>query len=359
MTRSFRQLLGFFKIGFKNQFRTPSSWVFGFVFPVIFIVTFGFITNNATPTVSVGIVGQENALQEQIVGDLENIESFDIKTNKSEEEFRKELKADRLDGLLKIQGDNELQLITNDSGSNTQILTQTIGNLNKDLTLAENEISETAFQVKTETLETRQTTQIDFVLPGIIGYSLMSSAVFGVAYSFLTLRKTGVLKRFAAAPTNFSSFLLGQSLSRFVFIFLQVLLELLIAIFVFNALVADSLAGYAQIGLLMILALLVFLSFGYIIAGLAKSDDSIAPIANLVVLPQFILAGTFFSIDVMPDWLANIARFTPLYFFNQAFRDISLEGGNLWQVDSLISVGALVLWGIVGYFVASKVFRVR
>jgi hypothetical protein len=45
---------------------------------------------------------------------------------------------------------------------------------------------------------------------------------------------------------------------------------------------------------LSFIALLVFMGFGFIISGLAKTESSIPPLANIITLPQFLLAGTFF-----------------------------------------------------------------
>ena len=105
--------------------------------------------------------------------------------------------------------------------------------------------------------------------------------------------------------------------------------------------------------------MLVFLSFGYFVAGIAKNDDVVAPVANLIVLPQFILAGTFFVVETLPNWLQIIVRFLPLYNFNQAMRYVAIDGLNIWNVDVLIQLGFLLAWGVVGYFLTSKVFKIK
>jgi ABC-2 type transport system permease protein len=81
----------------------------------------------------------------------------------------------------------------------------------------------------------------------------------------------------------------------------------------------------------------------------------IPPVANIVTLPQFLLAGTFFSIDVFPAWLQPICRVLPLTHFNDAMRKIAFEGAHLG--NCLPEIGVLVLWGVVVYAVAVKVFK--
>jgi ABC-2 type transport system permease protein len=97
------------------------------------------------------------------------------------------------------------------------------------------------------------------------------------------------------------------------------------------------------------------MGFGFIISGVAKNESSIPPFANLITLPQFLLAGTFFSIDVFPSWLQPICRVLPLTYFNNAMRKIAFEGAHL--TDTLPELGVIALWGVLVYAVAIKVFK--
>ena len=117
--------------------------------------------------------------------------------------------------------------------------------------------------------------------------------------------------------------------------------------------------GLLQILVVIALGLIVFLGFGYLIAGLAKTDDTVAPAANLIVFPQFILAGTFFEISTLPSWLEVIAKFMPLYNFNQAIRFISIDGLNISSPEVLLQLAFLIIWGIIIYFISSRVFKIE
>jgi ABC-2 type transport system permease protein len=97
------------------------------------------------------------------------------------------------------------------------------------------------------------------------------------------------------------------------------------------------------------------MGFGFIISGLAKNESSIPPLANIITLPQFLLAGTFFSIDAFPGWLQPISKAMPLTYYNDAMRKISFEGAHL--SDCLLQIGILIGWGIIAYTIAIKVFR--
>jgi ABC-2 type transport system permease protein len=106
---------------------------------------------------------------------------------------------------------------------------------------------------------------------------------------------------------------------------------------------------------LSFIALVLFMGFGFIVSGVAKSESTIPPLANIVTLPQFLLAGTFFSIDVFPSWLQPLCRILPLTHFNDAMRKIAFEGANLG--DCILQIGILLLWSVVVYAVAIKAFK--
>ena len=71
----------------------------------------------------------------------------------------------------------------------------------------------------------------------------------------------------------------------------------------------------------------------------AVNDENAAnPLVNLITLPQFLLAGTFFPIDNLPTWIAPIANNLPLSYFNTAVRKITTEGGSFTDTFPYLSV---------------------
>ena len=112
---------------------------------------------------------------------------------------------------------------------------------------------------------------------------------------------------------------------------------------------------FVQMLALCSLALLIFMGFGFIVSGIAKSEGAIPPFSNLITLPQFLLAGTFFSIDNFPKWLQPFCRALPLTYLNDALRRIAFEGVGFWEVR--VDILVLVCWGVVVYVVAGKTFK--
>jgi ABC-2 type transport system permease protein len=196
---------------------------------------------------------------------------------------------------------------------------------------------------------------IDFILPGQLGFSLLSAGVFGVAFIFFNLRQSLVLKRFFASPIQKGYILMGEALSRVIFQMLTAVVILSLGYFVFDFTLINGWVTFLELLFLSLLGLVVFMGFGFIVSGLAKNEAAIPPFSNLITLPQFLLAGTFFPIDNFPKWLQPISNILPLTHLNQAMRDVAFEGAHI--SDCAPQLGVLLLWGTVVYIIAIKVFK--
>ncbi|HVZ26435.1 MAG TPA: ABC transporter permease, partial [Sediminibacterium sp.] len=196
---------------------------------------------------------------------------------------------------------------------------------------------------------------IDFILPGQLGFSLLSSGVFGVAFLFFNLRQQLVLKRFYATPIRRGYIVLGEALSRVIFQMLTAIIIIGMGHFFFHFTLVHGFRTFLDIMILSFIALLLFMGFGFIVSSVAKTESTIPPFANIITLPQFLLAGTFFSIDVFPDWLQPFCKILPLTHFNNAMRNIAFEGASL--ASSWREIGVLGIWAVVVYAIAFKTFK--
>jgi ABC-2 type transport system permease protein len=143
--------------------------------------------------------------------------------------------------------------------------------------------------------------------------------------------------------------------SRVIFQMLTAIVIILVGYYFFEFTLIHGFETFMEMLALSFIGLIVFMGFGFIVSGLAKNDSTIPPFANLIALPQFVIGGTFFSIDVFPKWLQPISKALPLTHLNTALREVAFEGQNL--LDVKWEIGVLLLWGIAVYAVAVKVFR--
>jgi ABC-2 type transport system permease protein len=201
----------------------------------------------------------------------------------------------------------------------------------------------------------REYKMIDFILPGMLGFSLLSAAVFGVAFVFFNLRQTLVLKRFYATPINRKNIVFGEALSRVCFQLMASVVIILVGHFLFHFTLVNGFVTFLEMLILSFIGLVVFMGFGFIISSVAKNESSIPPFANIFTLPQFLLGGTFFSTSAFPIWLRNICEYLPLKQLNDAMRNVAFEGASL--MDCGKQIGILSIWGVLIYAVAIKTFK--
>ncbi len=196
---------------------------------------------------------------------------------------------------------------------------------------------------------------IDFILPGQLGFSLLSAGVFGVAFLFFSLRQTLVLKRFFATPISKSYIVFGEGLARVIFQLITAIVILAVGHFAFHFTLVHGWITFLELLFLSFVGLIVFMGFGFIVSGLAKNESTIPPFANIITLPQFLLAGTFFPIDNFPKWLQPLCNILPLTHLNDAMRNVAFEGAHI--TDCGKQLGILAIWAVIAYAAAVKVFK--
>lgn len=346
--------------------RSPSAIAFSFVFPFVFILVFGFIGNGGSLQSYNVYLNPASDTANDLFRDLKaggivKFVSFNS-PQKLEDAIQKgNIAASLLITKNSLGGAPYSVSLKSTTSSNNQwpqvksLLESEISSINNKIYTGRPTYASFNFNPATDIREIRQYKTIDFILPGQLGFSLMTAAVFGVAFMFYNLRTTLVLKRFFATPINRTHIILGEGLSRVVFQMITAVVIVLVGYFFFGFTLIHGFGTFMEMMVLSFIGLMVFMGFGFAISGIAKSESTIPPLANIFTLPQFLLAGTFFPIDVFPKWLQPISYSLPLTHLNTALRSVAFEGLHLWDVK--MEIGILLLWGVIAYAFAAKAFK--
>lgn len=344
---------------FRGMLRSPSAIVFSIAFPLVFILVFGFIGGGnfslkVTPLPGTDTTGH-------LFQALKNAPGIRIKHYSDTALLRKDLAAGRLDGALSIteegQGVSRQVNLYTSAGQpqESRMLVMIVQALVDKANLQAAGVNRPAYSVHRQEVTGRKYRMIDFILPGQLGFSLLSTGVFGTAFVFFNLRQLLVLKRFFATPISRVNIVLGEALARMVFSLLGAAIIIAIGRYAFHFTLIHGFITAFNMLLLSALGLVVFMGFGFVVSGLVNNESSIPPFANMITLPQFLLAGTFFPINNFPTWLQPISKILPLTYLNDALRDIAFEGAGLQDVWKEILI--LVAYGIGTYIIAARVFR--
>ena len=193
---------------------------------------------------------------------------------------------------------------------------------------------------------------IDFLIPGLIGMNLMGSGMWGLGFVVVNARTRKLLKRLAATPMRRSHFLLSFMFSRLVFLVMEVVAVIAFAWLVFGVKVYGSLASLAIVALV---GAMTFAGIGLLVASRPKTIEGVSGLMNLVMLPMWLLSGTFFSSSRFPEVFQPFIKALPLTALNNALRAVMNDGAPL--ASSWAPLAIMLGWGVVSFVLALKLFR--
>lgn len=193
---------------------------------------------------------------------------------------------------------------------------------------------------------------VDFLVPGLIGMNLMGSGLWGLGFTIVIARSRKLLKRFAATPMRRSHYLLSFMLSRLVFLLLEVAAVVVFAWLVFGFTVRGS---WLSVSLITLLGGFTFSGIGLLVAARPTTIEGVSGLMNFIMLPMWLLSGTFFSSERFPQVFQPFIKALPLTALNTLLRAVMNEGAPLWA--SWMNISILVAWLVISFVVALKIFR--
>ena len=358
-----RAALAIAKASLIAMLRSPISVVFSILFPIIFIIVFGGMVDNAAAHVKVSLApGCDTS--NLIYSTISKLKIIKLQPKMSLAEMQEKLQKGQTTAILDIKTQiiggifphSDILITTSNSSADKiylleSVINESIGEMNKKIFPKNPSIA----NVKVNTIPGRVYKQIDFVLPGQLGFSLLMAGVFASSFLLFSLRQSLVLKRFSVTPISRSSLILGELISRLFFQILGFAIMVALGHYVFDFTLVNGFYTFLEMMLFSVIALIVFMGIGFIISGMISDESSIAPIANTITLPQILLCGLFFPVENYPHWLQLFCKMLPLTFFVDGLRKIAFEGTHIWQMPhELIGIST---WALVVGIITVKVFR--
>ena len=193
---------------------------------------------------------------------------------------------------------------------------------------------------------------IDFLIPGLMGLSLMGGGLWGVGFVAVEMRGRKLLKRFLATPMRRWQFLLSIMVSRMLFMIPEMLLLVCFSRWAFGVRIFGSPWAVAA---LVLLGAVCFAGIGLLVASRTKTLEAVNGILNIIMLPMWMASGVFFPRERYPEAVQPLLRAMPLTALVDALRAVMLEGASLatcWP-----EVATLVAWGTLTFAVALRIFR--
>ncbi|GHT72311.1 ABC transporter permease [Bacteroidia bacterium] len=193
---------------------------------------------------------------------------------------------------------------------------------------------------------------IDFLIPGLIAFGLMSSILWGISYTIIERRSQKLLRRMVATPMKKSNFLIALMFVRILMNFVEALILFFFAWLIFGIQIQGN------IGALLVLFLagnIAFTGIAVLISCHTSKTEVGTGWINAVQMPMMILSGVFFSYHNFPEWSIGIIRALPLTALTDGFRSIFNEGGG-W-IEILFPSAVLSVFGVACFLIGLRRFK--
>lgn len=166
-----------------------------------------------------------------------------------------------------------------------------------------------------------------FLVPGLIAYIIMVTAVVSTALSIVREKERGTMEQVRMAPLGAASFVIGKTIPYFVIALISAMVILLVAMALFDLPMRGSwplLLGTVSLFIVGALGL------GLFISSIAETQQVAFQVAVLAsFLPTLMLSGFIFPIASMPAFLQGVTYVVPARYFLIALRGIVLKGTGL------------------------------
>lgn len=193
--------------------------------------------------------------------------------------------------------------------------------------------------------------QLDILIPGIAGLSVMTTTFNALAHNMVFLREQGVLKRMRGTPLPESSYLAGVFGNVVTNVVVQVAIVVVAGKLLFGTRwPTDWLELIVFVGL----GVTCMAALGVAFSHLIPNFDAAPAYVNLVFLPVMFVSGVFFDADNAPQFLFDIGRAFPLSHIIVGLQGALVSGTSL--ADNADELIVIALWGIAGAFFAVRGF---
>ncbi len=357
-----RLFIKLIKTNYRQLMRDKTALFMTFAFPVVFMVVFGLImTGDNNFQAKIGLVTNDSSPTTQAISQaFKNINVLTVVEGTQIDELD-QLRKGRLNAVIVIPegvqnniaagAPCEISVYYDPSQTITAqvilpVISRVIEGIEQQITLRP-----TLLNLKEESIQAREMRNIDYMVPGIVAMSILSTGLF-CAMPLIQQREKKILKRWGATPIRRSSIIYSQVFFRVMLAMLQTIILVCLAHFGFQV---QILGNFVIMFGLVALGTLTFVSLGYLIASFVRTQEGAMPVLQLVQFPFMFLSGMFFPIDAMPGFMKPVVKAIPMTYFADSLRQIMIQASPVSSMT--LNLFVLCGWLIVCMLLSIKLFR--
>ena len=352
-----------FKVFSRGYLRNKFGLFFGLIFPVVLILIFGAIFSGGnTGTVTVYAQNQDTGtIATQFLSALNQSSTITVITINDTGNFADYLAEHSVsDGIVVPQNfsANYLQghqvnvtVYGNPASSTSGIVSGTVNGYINYFNLQRYN-GTPVIGITSATVNTQQTKYVDFLIPGLIGFSILTNPMFSLVNICSDYKKAKLFKQLSLTPLTKMEWLTSKVIWYIVLSISGFLLMVGVGVLAFGAHVTLSLWLLP----FLVLGPMLFASLGMLVGTVTKNPETAGVIGNIVTFPMMFLAGTFFPISSMPSYLQTFAHILPLFYVTEGLNNVMVYNN---IPNGLIDIGVLLVITTVIFALAVKLFKWR
>ena len=358
-------------VSMKMYFRNRQALFWALFFPLLVMLIFGMMNFNGYNAPTVGIHDEAKSeasrnLIKALQGDEEEVLKVSIGTPEEilhDLEFGESRAAIIIPKNYGVPGELAVLQVTYDERYTQEravistVLKQVTDGLFKEYAAVPDEyLVENSINVNESLIQGQGQGFKGWLIPGIAAMAIMQTGLFTVVFSLVRFKSQGVLRRLKATPIGAAHFLAGQLTTKAIVVVIQTYVLIIVGAVALGVSVnTGRLGAWFDLTILALLGGALFIAMGLAISGWAKSEETAAPMANVISMPMMFLSGVFFPLSVMPEWLTRWSQYLPLTYLADGMRAITVEGATVITLGNEL-IG-LTVWIIVVFAIATKTFR--
>ena len=183
-----------------------------------------------------------------------------------------------------------------------------------------------------------------FIIPGLVMLTILTQSVSNASFGIYFPRFSGTIYEILSAPVSYKEILLGYvGAAATKSIVLGILVLVTARLFV-DYQIAHPFFMLA----FLVLTAVTFSLLGFIIGVLADGFEQLQIVPLMIIMPLVFLGGTFYSIEMLPDFWQKVTLFNPVVYLVSGFRWSFFESSDVAVGVSLIVISLFLVVCIAG-----------
>ncbi len=358
-----------FNVFARGYVRNPVALFFSLFFPIILVLLFGLIFNQPTTSVTLyaenldpgsnisaqflNALNQTGAVQVTVVGpaQLPGNESLAKYLADHSDPVGIVIPPDFGQDYLSHQPTNVTVYTNPEDAVSGGIAEAAVGAVSNEFNL---QLSHGSPVVGVAVLPIASTIykEIDYLVPGLIGFSILTSPMFAMVDISSTYKKDHLFRQLSLTPLTKDEWLASKIIWYVILSFISAAIMVGAGVALFHAHVTLSI----YLVPFLVLGPFFFVSLGMLAGSIAKTPETAAVIGNVITFPMMFLSGTFFPVAAFPPYLQVFAHILPLYYVIDGMNKVMLFNN---PGSAVADVAVLAAASVVVFVLAILAFKWR